>query len=154
MAPGGCPSSGASNCTDARGGTFDATKSSSWFKKDMYHLNEAINLGYGSLDVNGTYGFDTLMLRGTSGVADVSIDQSVVAGIITDRFYVGSLGLAPDVINFPNSGDSSPSLLTSLKTKSMIPSLSYGYTAGASYSMPSSSMVYSCRLNFYQSRTE
>ncbi|KAL9127673.1 MAG: hypothetical protein Q9217_003500 [Psora testacea] len=133
VAPAGCQSSDASNCTEARGGAFDATKSSTWFKKEVYQLNEAVNLGYGGDAVNGTYGFDTLELRGTSGATNVSVEHQVVAGITTNKFYLGSLGLAPQVINFSSPADSSPSFLGSLKDKGMIPSLSFGYTAGASY---------------------
>ena len=134
VAPAGCGSGDASNCSDARGGLFDPSKSTSWFRKDVYRLNEASNLGYGGIENNGTYGFDTLALAGAPGVADATLEQQVVASIATDSFYLGSLGLTPTTINFTTSGDSSPSLLSSLKTKGMIPSLSFGYTAGASYS--------------------
>ena len=135
VAPAGCGSGSASNCSATRGGVFDASKSTSWFRKDVYQLNEATNLGYGGNQNNGTYGFDTLTLVGAPGVADLSLEQQVIAGIATDSFYLGSLGLTPQTVNFTTSGDSSPSLLSSLKTKSLIPSLSFGYTAGASYRM-------------------
>ena len=150
VAPGGCPSAEPANCTDLRGGAFDPTKSSSWFRKDVYLLNEAVNLGYGGTgnDINGTYGFDTLGVRGSSGAANISLDHQVVAGMINDAFYLGSLGLSPQQINFTTtSGDSSPSFLASLKSKGMIPSLAYGYTAGASYSMASLILRIRCRLN-------
>ncbi|KAL9098078.1 MAG: hypothetical protein Q9163_006192 [Psora crenata] len=133
VAPAGCATSNASNCTDARGGAFDATKSSSWFRKDIFRLDEATNLGYDSPDINGTYGFDTLGVQGMSGAANISAEHQVLAGIITDKFYLGSLGLAPQAINFSESGDTSPSFLSSLKSNGTIPSLAYGYTAGASY---------------------
>ena len=133
VTPSGCGSGDAPNCIKGRGGFFDASKSTSWFRKDIYQLNEAANLGYGSNLNNGTYGFDTLGFVGAPGVVDITLDHQVVAGISTDSFYLGSLGLAPQPVNFSNTDDSSPSLLSSLKTKGNIPSLSFGYTAGAAY---------------------
>ena len=133
IASSGCRPSDPPNCADARGGLFDASKSTSWFRKDIYRLNEAVNLGYGSNLNNGTYGFDALGLVGAPGVADVTLDRQVVAGISTNSFYLGSLGLAPQPVNFSNTGETSPSLLSSLKNKGDIPSLSFGYTAGAAY---------------------
>ena len=135
MAPKGCgDEDDAANCTEARGGLFDTGKSSSWFRKDIYQLNEGINLGFGGNEQNGTYGFDTIGIQGPSGSPSPSLDQQVIAGITTHKFYLGSIGLTPQTVNFSNSRDSSPSLISSLKEHQMIPSLSYGYTAGASYS--------------------
>lgn len=124
----------ATNCTDARGGLFDSSKSSTWFRKDIYQLNEAMNLGYRGNEYNGTYGFDTMALSGPSGSPRISLDHQVIAGLAVSKgFYLGSIGLAPQTVNFSNSGDSSPSFISSLKEQNLIPSLSYGYTAGAFY---------------------
>lgn len=46
---------------------------------------------------------------------------------------MGTLGLSQTPVNFTDPFDSRPSLITNLKSKSLIPSASYGYTAGASY---------------------
>ena len=133
VSPRGCGGSDdTDNCTQARGGAFDPSKSSTWFRKDIYQLNAAINLGYGGDQQNGTYGFDKFAFTSPGG-QQVSIDHQVVANIATDKFYLGTIGLAPQVVNFSNSGDNSPSLITSLKDQNLIPSLSYGYTAGAYY---------------------
>lgn len=121
------------DCAEARGGLFDSTESNSWFRKDVYQLNEAVELGYGGNKNNGTYGFDTLGLMGQEGAADVIVENQVVAGISTDTFYLGSLGLSPKNVSFAQSQDSADSLLTSLKAQGLIPSLSFGYTAGARY---------------------
>lgn len=88
------------------------------------------NLDYFDFD-NGDYGHDTLAL-GYNGSGGLSLDQQVIAGIATKDFYLGSLGLAPWPVNFSLT-DSSPSYLSSLKNQSKIPSLSFGYSAGASY---------------------
>ena len=131
IAPGGCDQSDTANCTKTRGGAYDDTKSSTWNEKDLYGLGDEANLGYTGNEYNGTYGYDTLGIQGKG--ANVSVDHQVIAAIETPKFYIGNLGLSPYHINFTSSADSSPSLLTSLKNQNLIPSLSYGYTAGASY---------------------
>jgi len=68
-----------------------------------------------------------------------TLDHQIIAGIGTDNYWLGSLGLSPIPFNFSSIGDSitmedpQPSLLSELKNQSSIPSLSWGYTAGASY---------------------
>lgn len=111
------------------------TKSSSWVLKDLYQLDAEVTLGYTGNSVNGTYGFDTLEISQASSPAAVSVARQVVADIVTERFYVGMLGLNAAPINFSTSDptDSASSLLTSLKNQNSIPSRSFGYTAGASY---------------------
>ena len=134
VAPNGCTSGDAPNCTKARGGAFDTTKSSSWTLKDIYQLDAEVNLGYTGNSLNGTYGFDTIAIAGISGPT-VPVQHQVIADIVTDRFYVGSLGLNAAPINFSTSdpSDSAVSLVGSLKSQNSIPSQSFGYTAGASY---------------------
>ncbi|KAK4691133.1 hypothetical protein P7C71_g5803, partial [Lecanoromycetidae sp. Uapishka_2] len=133
VSPDGCGINDAPNCTESRGGAYDDTKSSTWNSKGIFLLGDEINLGYTGPNniVNGTYGYDTLALQ-RQGVANVSVDHQVLAAIITDDFYVGNLGLSNQAINV-SATDSSPSLLSSLRSQNLIPSASYGYTAGASY---------------------
>ena len=133
ISPDACGSGTASNCSEVRGGLFDPSQSSSWFRKDVYQLNEATTLGYGGNSNNGTFGFDTLVLTGKSGVANISLDHQVIASTATNQFALGTLGLSPAQVNFSNSDDSAPAYLSALKTKGEIPSLSWGYTAGAYY---------------------
>lgn len=130
VAPDGCSQEDAANCTAARGGDYDYTKSSSWNLNALFQLGES-NLGYGTNDVNGTFGYDTLEILGKG--ANAPIKHQVIASIETIDFFVGSLGLSAQPVTYPSGSDSSPSLLSSLKNENLIPSLSYGYTAGASY---------------------
>jgi len=134
VSPDGCGTHDAPNCTESRGGAYDVTNSSTWNNKGVFLLGAETNLGYTgpSNIVNGTYGYDTLMLPGKAGLANVSVDHQVLAAIVTEEFYIGSLGLSNQPINVSTT-DSSPSLLNSLKTQKLIPSISYSYTAGASY---------------------
>ena len=133
VAPQGCGPDDAANCTQARGGEYDDSKSSTWNVKGIYQLGVEANLGYTGNAINGSYGYDTIGLLGLPGTANITVTHQVIAGVITEVFYVGSLGLSSQAINFTSSSDTSPSLLTSLKNEKLIPSLSYGYTAGASY---------------------
>ena len=144
VAPTGCGPASPANCTGARGGAYDSTKSSAWNAKGIYSLNAEVNLGnpYSAGNQVGTYGYDTIGVPGQSGVANVSLDHQVVAAIGTNTYYLGNLGLASQNITFgTDSSDVSPSFLGSLRNENLIPSLSYGYTAGASYRKASSKNI-------------
>ncbi|KAI4258770.1 MAG: hypothetical protein LQ352_001079 [Teloschistes flavicans] len=87
---------------------------------------------YSANQDSGNYGFDTLAL-GYQGSGGPTVNHSVVAGISTKDFYLGSIGLSLQPINFTTFDNPSPSLLRQLKSTNQIPSLSYGYSAGAPY---------------------
>jgi hypothetical protein len=57
----------------------------------------------------------------------------VVAGIATKDFYLGRLGLSPRTFNFTDFMHPQPSLLGTLVAEKLIPSATWGYTAGAFY---------------------
>lgn len=61
------------------------------------------------------------------------LEHQIVAGISTNDFWLGYLGLNPRPTNFTNFRDPQQSFMQTLKNKSMIPSLSWSYTAGAAY---------------------
>ena len=126
----GCISSDPASCPDDRGHTFKPENSSSWKRQGFFRLSEESNLGYDPTNA-GDYGFDTLGL-GYRGAGGPTLEGQVLAGIATKDFYLGSLGLYPAPVNF-TSEESHPSLLTNLKAQNLIPSLSYGYSAGAYY---------------------
>lgn len=125
----GCTSNDSSKCPDARG-LYNQNISTTWDDQGLFELGVENNLNYFDYD-NGDYGFDTLAL-GYNGSGGLSLDQQVIAGIATKDFYLGSLGLAPWRVNFSLT-ESSPSYLSNLKNQSKIPSLSFGYSAGAPY---------------------
>ena len=131
MLPAGCTFNDPSNCTNSRGNTFDPTQSTTWIDKGRWSLAEEITLGVASSE-GGNYGYDTLgvQIHGSSG-AGVILDHQVIAGIATKDFYIGNLGLAQRTPAF--GGSQQTSFLQSLRNKNIIPSLSYGYTAGAYY---------------------
>ena len=85
----------------------------------------------------GTFGYDSLAIP-TANDANITLDQQLLSGVATKDYFVGSLGLSSRPISFGSRTPGGPpdtkqSLITSLKEKNLIPSLSYGYTAGASY---------------------
>lgn len=54
-------------------------------------------------------------------------------GIATKDFYLGNFGLGPKPTNFTTFNNPQGSFLWSLRNQSLIPSLSWGYTAGNPY---------------------
>ena len=107
--------------------------SSTWQDQGIFGLSTDLNLGdySGEFDV-GDYGLDTMGL-GLPGSSTYDQTDMVVAALATPDFYLGNLGLTPHPTNFTQFNDPHPSFLTKLKEENKIPSLSYGYTAGAPY---------------------
>lgn len=130
VVPEGCTSDGPSNCDGLRGQEFNVNKSSTWRFNNYYELLLESNLGYTG---TGEFGFDTVGL-GWQGSGGPVLDSQVVAGIASQDFWLGSFGLTPRPTNFTDFNDPQQSFMQTLKNKSMIPSLSWAYTAGAPYS--------------------
>jgi hypothetical protein len=87
------------------------------------------NLG---IDANGDFGFDTLTL-GLIGSNAPTVKQQTVAGIAAKSIYTGLWGLAVRPTNLTTLNDPVPSLMSTMKENRLVPSLSFGYTAGAYY---------------------
>ena len=130
------------NCEDSRGLAFNPNKSTSW-STERLEIDGLFGLttyyeSFLNLTGNAYYGFDTLTL-GLPGADLPSLDNQIIAGIATNNYWTGFLGLSPIPFNFSSQDDATsmrdlqPSFLSSLKNQSLIPSLSWGYTAGASY---------------------
>ncbi|KAL8693775.1 MAG: hypothetical protein Q9218_001471 [Villophora microphyllina] len=133
VSSGGCISGDPSGCSDFRGGLFSPNSSTSWSHVADFELGVENNLrNYSGNHDNGNYGFDTLAL-GYLGSGGPTVKQSVIAGIETKDFYLGNIGLSSQPINFTTIDNPAPSLLSQLKSSNQIPSLSYGYSAGAPY---------------------
>ena len=120
-------------CAQKRGGLLNEKTSSSFKKEGTYYLSVGETLGlYG----NAYYGYDTVSLQSNSG-SGPTVDHALVAGYALQDFYVGMFGVNPEPTNF-SKNDQSPSYMTLLKEQNQIPSLSFGYTAGAHYRSDSS----------------
>ena len=134
VSTGGCVAGDPTGCGDSRGQLLSINASTSWEFVDNFALGVELNLGnYSNNRDYGRYAFDTLEL-GYPGSGGASMNHSVVAAIETKDFYLGNIGLSPYPINFTTVDNPPPSLLSQLKTDEQIPSLSYGYSAGAQYS--------------------
>lgn len=133
--PQGCTSSDPPTCGISRGGEFRPNESTTWVannvtSKGIFSLGLELNLGYAGN--NGEYGYDTVAL-GWQGSGGPSLDQQIVAGIATKQFYLGIFGLNPRPSNFTSFNNPIPSYMSNLRKKSLISSLSWGYTAGNQY---------------------
>lgn len=119
------PSVGASGPLLAQG--FGSNASSSWDSKGSHEvgLEKFLNTS-----ANGQYGLDTVGI-GAFANSGLTVESSVVAGVPTLPFYLGKLGLKPSNNTGPDKD--TPSLMAKLMSQKMLPSLSYGYTAGALY---------------------
>ncbi|KAI1491466.1 aspartic peptidase domain-containing protein [Biscogniauxia mediterranea] len=123
----GCGTS--SLCTTARGGTYDTSASQSWSPLGPWQLG----LGYLDNGGNGDYAMETVAVQdSTRQGGQVSFGKQVVAGINDTSYYTGFLGLGITPGRFQNVVVQSP-ISTLVEHSGIIPSHSYGYTAGAYY---------------------
>lgn len=120
-------------CYEDRGRTFSTDDSSSFRDIGFYQLWLEKNLG---LMGNGKYGYDDVGLGYATGDGP-TLKNTTVGALITENFWLGHFGLNPKPTNFTAYGDPSPAYLTKLFEQKHIPSLAWGYTAGAQYRMSS-----------------
>lgn len=138
--PEGCLFTDPSNCGALRGvepylsqpsDGFQVNASTTWVPINLYELGLETQLNYTG---NGEYGFDTVGLQ-LPNSGGVSLQHQIVAGIATKSFLFGVFAIGPKPTNFTSFNNPQPSFLYSLRNQSIIPSLLWGYTAGASYQM-------------------
>ena len=116
------------SCAEDRGWLFDNGTSSTWDYVGIYRFLVGENLGiYG----NGLTGFDTVGLGGL-GEGGPTVDNTTIIAYAGYSYYLGMFGINPKPSNFTFT-DPVPSLMTQLKEQRKIPSVSFGYTAGAHY---------------------
>lgn len=126
--PDGCkPADGL--CPGLRGGTFTRNDSSTWspLGNDLFKLSIEENL---NISQNAYFGLDTVGL-GSPGSGGPTLQHQLLGTIATEIFYLGMFGVNPNPKRFPGIDEEEPSYMTSLKNQGIIPSLSFGYTAGA-----------------------
>ena len=133
--PDGCGHASNQNaCEQDRGGFFNEKASTSFDRKGLYDLWVGRTLGlYG--DAN--YGYDTVAIERDGGGA-LALKNTIVGGFAVEDFYMGIFGINPKPTNFTSYNDQSQSYMTLLKEQGYIPSVSFGYTAGAPYRSNSS----------------
>jgi hypothetical protein len=119
-----------SACTESRGGVLYTNKSTTWQEEGLFELYIEKNL---NLTGTGLFGYDSVTL-GYVGQGGPSLQHQIVGAFAVEDFWFGHFGLSPKTTNFTNLGDNVPSFLTTLKSQSLIPSVSWGYNPGAHYS--------------------
>ena len=120
-------------CAHDRGGVFHSNASKTWISQGNFGLGIELNLGPKFSTLGGAYGLDTVALAEGNATGGPSLGGQLVAEVGSILFYTGMFGLNNQPSNETNFDDPIPSYLTTLKTKNLIPSLSWAYTAGASY---------------------
>lgn len=80
---------------------------------------------------NGLFGTDFVAAGPNPDARLAPGKASTIAGIAAEPYYLGLLGLRPSTDS--QFDGASPSFLTLLKNQNLIPSLSFGYAAGAAY---------------------
>ena len=120
------------NCAALRGGEFSPGNSSTWQNNtanlsiNIYPLLVDTQLGYNG---NAELGFDVVSLPGSAGA---TLKNQTVGGFAVTDSYLGLFGIDPESSIFLNSPPI-PSYMQNLRNQSLIPSLSWGYTAGNQY---------------------
>jgi len=108
-----------------RGRLFDWKKSNSWQPEGDFELGLDSQLGFTG---DGNYGLDILEFGSTG----VSLNNSIIGSINTTDYWLGYLGLGAIPGNFTTTDIPSP-IFALVDNASVIPSHSYGFTAGAVY---------------------
>ena len=117
-------------CAAARGTLFNMNVSSTWHPNGFWQLYNERNLG---IDANGLFGNDTIGL-GIQGSGGPTLQNQILAAIGTEHFYLGMFAVNPKRTNYTGiASEGQASYMTSLKGQNLIPSVSFGYTAGAPY---------------------
>jgi hypothetical protein len=127
---------------------FQANQTERWKETGLYSLPPIPYFdGHPEQNLNASYGTVTVGL-GPSSKESHTLAQQTVAGVNNKNFFMGSFGLAADEVDI---GTESPirSWLFNYHHFSRIPSMSYGYTAGAVYQNNGRSVPGSLTLGGY-----
>ncbi|CEI40564.1 hypothetical protein FVEN_g1604 [Fusarium venenatum] len=127
VGPGGCLLK-EPHCTAARGGIYDAEDSSDWTSLGTWQLGLSY-LGYGG---NGDYGRDLINTQSPLRSEPFTMNEVLIASINTTSYLHGLFGLGITQGNFNGTVAESP-LTQAVSQYGLIPSYSFGYTAGAHY---------------------
>lgn len=136
---GGCIERDGTNCPQSRGiqvfqstqsTGFLANESSTWSRIGQYSVDIEAAL---NVTLDGVFGFETVTLGVPADNNALSVNHSVIAQIADQGIYLGILPLGQAEQSFNTLSEPAPPLLEQLRNMSKIPSLSYGYAAGAKY---------------------
>lgn len=132
------------DCERNRGFVFNTNTSSTWVEQGFYDL--WVGGTYGKTNT-GYFGYDTVAL-GLPGEEGPTVSHTTIGTLKYPNTWLGHIGLHSKSTNFSaNLVDTPPvpSYITRLFEQGNIPSVSFGYTAGAKYgASPSFNPVFPC----------
>jgi hypothetical protein len=140
ISPDGCIITDPSDCQSARGGDvfngqapqgFLTNQSSTWKEAGLYNLAGEDN--FANYTASGIYGYDVVGLNGGNSSGGISLPNQLVSSIATKAFFNGVLGLGVQPVSLSSAAAAVTGFMVNLFNDKLIPSLSYGYTAGAVY---------------------
>ncbi|KAK0642546.1 hypothetical protein DIS24_g8954 [Lasiodiplodia hormozganensis] len=126
------------NCSSTRGVDpyvnkpsygFMPNTSNSWNTLGTYDLLLESDHGFVG---NGIYGLDNVSLVQDGDSDSFTLDNTLVVGMNSSSYWMGLLGIGVSKTSMAGNRDRE-SIIVNLKNQGRIPSLSYGYTAGAIY---------------------
>ncbi|RVD85483.1 uncharacterized protein DFL_003804 [Arthrobotrys flagrans] len=123
-----CRNIAAEQCYDLRGQTFNVNSSSTWNDQGLFNTDLAKDLGYNAI---GNYGLERLGI--TNVDSGITFNDQVVVAVDSKEWFLGVFGLGTQPTNFTDFNNPQPSFLTTMYNQGLIPSLSWGYQAGAVY---------------------
>lgn len=114
---------------------FEVEESSTWSAIGQYAVETEERL---NVTADGTFGYDKVALGPAADSASLSLEHQTVAGVAeTSYYYLGHIPLGIPDSSFSSLSQSIDSFLYQLRNQTKIPSLSFGYTAGAKYKLKS-----------------
>jgi hypothetical protein len=116
-------------CSRDRGDVFTISSSKSWYSLGIWQLG----LEYLRIGSNGDYGFETVAADSDITGRSFSMNNVITAAVNSTDIFLGFFGLGITQGSFGDKVAESP-LTQAVKAFGWIPSYSYGFTAGASYS--------------------
>lgn len=116
---------------DSNSTGFQSNESSTWDLIGIYTLSgHGERMGYTG---NGVFGLDNVALGESDNTDELELPDQVVTAVADKDYFLGQFGLGYLPSNFSDFNDPIPNYLATLVDKNKIPSLSYGYTAGAAW---------------------
>lgn len=111
---------------------FQTKSSTSWHTIGIYDLATEDALFDAEGDT-GLYGSDLITIPSNVAGETAKLETQVIAGVASANVWLGVMGLGARAANFSVQAENLPSLITDMKTQNLTSSLSFGYTAGATY---------------------
>ncbi|KAF2116507.1 aspartic peptidase domain-containing protein, partial [Lophiotrema nucula] len=137
--PEGCVEGDGKDCPSERGAQifqsqqnsgFNVNESTTWSAIGTYDVGLEDRLNY---TAGAMFGYDTIALGPASDSSSLSLDHQVVGGYAETSYWMGYLPLGIPDSSFSSLSQSIDSFMYQLRNSTKIPSLSFGYTAGAKY---------------------